>query len=92
MIWDLNEKQLAEFYKKYLETDKVNFPDYQITGIPDFENEYNKINFELFQQECEKLGYHAKKGCDIKSKSKFYKNQWNKFKTVFIFETDESNL
>lgn len=92
MFWDLNEKQLAEFYKKEIIEAKNNLSNWEFINLSDFLEIHKNINFELFQQECEKLGYHAKKGCDIKNKSKHFNNEWNKNKSIFLFEIDENNL
>ena len=90
MLKDYNEEQLAKFFLHNVKELKEN--NFLTSGIPYFFEKYPNINFEKLQQECEKLGFHIKQGNQIKSKRKYYLQQWNKYQRVFIFLVNENSL
>ena len=86
----MNEKELAIQFATKLNENKHTFYAH---GIPHFTEKFPNINLELLQQELAIFGLKIEQGNNIKCKSKFYLNEWNKFQTFFIFyEENESNL
>ena len=87
----MTEKEFAlqlknDFIKKYTQYEDFSFLYYPQASIP-----VENFNFELLKQELNKFNIKVSKGCDLQHINNFYKNEWDKFKTIFIY-ADECDL
>ena len=87
----MNEKEFAEIIKDEFLSGYIGNENYCCKGYPEASIPVKNMNFDLLKNELNKYDLKVSKGCDLKHISRFYLNQWNKFKTIFVY-ADECNL
>jgi len=87
----MTEKEFALEIKEKFFKDYYTYENLTCLGYPEESIPVKNYNFDILKNELNKFNIKVSRGCDLKHISKHFLNEWNKFKTIFIY-ADECDL
>ena len=87
----MTEKSFALEIKKQFFLHYLQYEDFSSLYYPEESIQIENFNFDLLKEELNKFNIKVARGCDLKHINKIYNNEWDKFKTIFVY-ADECDL